>query len=447
MPLKYFGTDGIRGKVGTIPMTPDWVVKLGWAVGSVFYGTGSNRIVIGKDTRNSGYMMESALEAGLSAAGVDVCLLGPIPTPGVAYLTKSINAVAGIVISASHNPYYDNGFKFFTSSGNKLSEKTEMEIESLIASPIEIVDPSHIGKAERFENGVNEYASHCKNSVSSSFSLKGLRIVIDAAHGAAYQIAPKIFSDLGAKVITIGVNPDGLNINEQVGSTYPAQLCDEVIKHKADLGIALDGDGDRVIMVNHKGQLVDGDMLTYIIAAGQQRKGILTGGVVGTVMSNLGLERALESLNIPFMRAQVGDRHVSQMLCENDWYLGGESSGHVICRHVLSTGDGIVTALHVLEILVESGLCLLDLYKDVHVCPQVMINVPVNNQSNITGNKNIIKALLRVESQLAGRGRVLLRPSGTEPLVRVMVEGENELEIGQRCKELADIVFAEAELI
>ena len=443
MTRKYFGTDGIRGRVGEFPITPDFVLKLGWAAGRVFAGQGANRVIIGKDTRISGYMFESALEAGLSAAGVDVWLLGPMPTPAIAYLTRTFNACAGIVISASHNPYHDNGIKFFSSRGDKLPDDVELEIERMLDEPLEVVEPDCLGKARRIEDAAGRYIEYCKATVGLGLDLSGLKVVVDGAHGATYHVGPAVFRELGATVDVIGVQPDGLNINKEVGSTHLDALRAEVVAREADLGIAFDGDGDRLMMVDQKGEVVDGDELIYITAAFRRARGELAGGVVGTVMSNLGMEKALSDLSIPFERAAVGDRYVNELLLKKGWQLGGESSGHMICRYVSTTGDGIVSALQVLRAVVETGRSLHDLKSDMTKYPQVMINVRLPEKVDVSVNPAVAEALRAVEARLAGRGRVLLRPSGTEPLIRVMVEGEEYQEVADSCRELADVVEAQ----
>lgn len=440
MTCKYFGTDGIRGRVGEFPVTPEFVLKLGWAAGRVFADQGVNQVLIGKDTRISGYMFESALEAGLSAAGVDIGLLGPMPTPAIAYLTKSLNACAGIVISASHNPYYDNGIKFFSSCGNKLPGKVECDIERMLDEPLEVVESNRLGKAYRIDDATRRYIDYCKATVDSMFDLSGLKMVVDCAHGAAYHAGPVVFRELGSTVDVIGVQPDGLNINHEVGAVHLDALRAKVVAKGADLGIAFDGDGDRLMMVDHKGEVINGDELVYIIAAFRRTRGELTGGVVGTVMSNLGMEKALSALNIPFERAIVGDRHVNEMLLNKGWQLGGESSGHIICRYAATTGDGIISALQVLRVLIETERSLHDLKSDMTKYPQVMINVRLSEKFDVSDNLEIAEAVRSVEKRLAGRGRVLLRASGTEPLIRVMVEGEEYEEVADCSRELADVV-------
>ena len=445
MARKYFGTDGIRGRVGEFPIMPDFMLKLGWAAGRVFARQGKNHVLIGKDTRISGYMFESALEAGLSASGVNVWLLGPMPTPAIACLTHAFNACVGIVISASHNPCHDNGIKFFSSRGDKLPDEIELEIERMLDESLTVVEPGHLGKARRIDDAAERYIKYCKATVDSELELSGLRIVVDGAHGATYHIGPAVFRELGARVDAIGVQPDGLNINQGVGSTHLDALRAEVIARKADLGIAFDGDGDRVMMVDHKGEVVDGDELIYIIAAFRRACGEMTGGVVGTVMSNLGMEKALANLGIPLERAAVGDRYVNELLLKKDWQLGGESSGHIICRHVSTTGDGIVSALQVLRAVVKTGRSLHDLKSDMDKYPQVMINVRLPEKVDVSVNPVVTEMLRTVKARLAGRGRVLLRPSGTEPLIRVMVEGEEYQEVADTCRELADVVQAQLE--
>ena len=444
MKMKYFGTDGIRGRVGAEPITPDFVMKLGWAAGRVFArqqkGHRHSKIIIGKDTRISGYMFESALEAGLVAAGVDVALIGPMPTPAVAYLARTFQADAGIVISASHNPYYDNGIKFFSADGTKLPDELEQEIEQQLEEAMTCVDSSQLGKVQRISDAAGRYIEFCKSTVPARFSLRGLKIVVDCAHGATYHVAPAVFSELGAEVKAIGVEPNGLNINEFVGSTSPKKLQETVLLEKADLGIAFDGDGDRVLMVDHRGELLDGDELLYIIARDQQRTRGECRGVAGTLMTNLGMELALRDLNIPFGRANVGDRYVVQMMKDNGWNLGGESSGHIVCTDVTTTGDGIIAALKVLFAAVSTGSTLHQLKSGVAKFPQTMINVRVPQRINLGGHDGIQQASREVEQRLQGRGRVLLRASGTEPVIRVMVEGEDGSLVKSLAEELAAVV-------
>ena len=440
MARKYFGTDGIRGRVGDHPVTADFMLKLGWAAGRVLGTSGCSRVIIGKDTRISGYMFESALEAGLSAAGVDVRLLGPMPTPAIAYLTRTLHACAGIVISASHNSYVDNGIKFFSSEGTKLPEEVELAIEAELDKAMVTVESHNLGKAERVPDAAGRYIEFCKSTIPLTLSLKGLKIVVDCANGATYQVAPSVFDELGAEVVAIGTDPDGLNINQDCGSTQPDLLTEIVLDHKADLGVALDGDGDRVIMVDHKGNLVDGDELLFIIAMSRQREGTLNGGVVGTLMSNLGLEHALQSHDISFSRANVGDRYVLELLKKNSSLLGGESSGHIICLDRTTTGDGIVSALQILAAMVKSGKSLYDLKAGMKKYPQRMINVPVSKKVNLDNSAVVQDAVKSAEQRLAGKGRVLLRSSGTELLVRVMVEGEDAQQVSDEADQLAAVV-------
>lgn len=441
---KYFGTDGIRGRVGVPPITADFVMKLGWAAGRVLArGSKSKpKVLIGKDTRVSGYMFESALEAGLSAAGVDIHLLGPMPTPGIAYLTRTFHAQAGIVISASHNAFDDNGIKFFSGAGTKLADAVEFEIEQELDKPFETVSSRELGKAHRVVDAAGRYIEFCKSTVAGGIDLSGLKIVVDCAHGATYHIAPDVLEELGAQVIAIGVQPDGFNINEKYGATAPEQLQKAVLEHGAQVGIALDGDGDRLIMVDHLGRVIDGDQLTYVIACHRQRLGKLSGAVVGTQMSNLGLELALRELGLDFKRAAVGDRYILEMLNANGWTVGGESSGHIICLDVTSTGDGIVSALQVLECMLHTGLPLCELAAGMSKFPQKLLNVRLQKREDVTKCAAVQKAIVEVESRLNGEGRVLLRPSGTEPLIRVMVEGREESQVAELAQFLADAVRA-----
>lgn len=441
MSRKYFGTDGIRGRVGQFPITPEFVLKLGWAVGRVFRNAnGHCRILVGKDTRISGYMFESALQAGLSAAGANVMLLGPMPTPAVAYLARTFHAEAGIVISASHNPHYDNGIKFFSGRGTKLPDELELAIESLIDQPMTVVESEHLGKASRINDAAGRYIEFCKGSVPINTDFSGLKIVVDCAHGATYKIAPSVFRELGAEVITIGVQPDGLNINADVGSTHVAALQKTVLEYQADLGIAFDGDGDRVMMIDHTGALVDGDELLFIIATDLQARGLLEGGVVGTLMSNLGLELALSERKIPFVRAQVGDRYVMADMLERGWQLGGENSGHIVCGQQVTTGDGIVAALQVLRALKRKGCSLAQARVGLIKCPQVLINVRTADPSGAVAHPRVQSACEKLSAQMAGQGRVLLRKSGTEPVVRVMVEGSNFAQVQSGAEYLAKVV-------
>lgn len=438
----YFGTDGIRGRVGQGPICPEFVLRLGNAIGRVFArhrdeGKKSPKILIGKDTRISGYMFESSLEAGLVAAGADVLLIGPMPTPAIAYLTRTYRCDAGIVISASHNPYYDNGIKFFCSEGQKLPDDIELAIEAAIDEPLVTVDSAKLGKVQRIEDAGGRYIEFCKSTVPMGFSLSGLKVVVDAAHGATYQVAPAVLKELGAEVIKVGAEPDGLNINDGVGSTSPALLCKTVLEHKADLGIAFDGDGDRVLFVDDNGECLDGDSLLYIIARDRIRTKGKCSGVVGTLMSNLGFELALKEMDVPFARAKVGDRYVKEMMLEKGWQLGGETSGHIICSDVASTGDGVVAALKVLFATVNSGKCLSDLVGELSKFPQIMINVERSRDVELDSDPEIVSAVQAVESELGDGGRVLLRPSGTEPLVRVMVEGEQRDQVEKLAERLA----------
>ncbi|MCY4472302.1 MAG: phosphoglucosamine mutase [Kistimonas sp.] len=437
---KHFGTDGIRGRVGNFPIVPDMMLRLGWAAGRAFGEQGSRRVLIGKDTRLSGYMLESALEAGLSAAGMDIWLLGPMPTPAVAYLTRTFQAGAGIVISASHNLYHDNGIKFFSAQGTKLSDETEAQIESLLDQEPQVVPSEQLGRARRVEDAAGRYIEYCKATVRPQPDLQGLHIVVDASHGAAYQVGPAVFVELGARVDAIGVSPDGMNINKDVGSTHLDTLRAAVRDKGAHLGIAFDGDGDRVLMIDDKGSTVDGDDLLCIIARHWKKQGELEGGVVGTVMSNLGLEKAMTEAGIPFVRTGVGDRHVNARLQELGWQLGGEASGHLICRRLSTTGDGIVAALQVLRVMVQTGLSLADLHAGMVKYPQRMINVRTTATSDWQSSAAVRDAVKQAEVMLTGRGRVLVRQSGTEPVVRVMIEGEDSGEVNQCCQALADVV-------
>ncbi|MFP4462461.1 MAG: phosphoglucosamine mutase [Guyparkeria sp.] len=439
---RVFGTDGVRGAVGQYPMTPEFVLKLGWAAGKVLGDHGRRRVLIGKDTRVSGYMFESALESGFSAAGVDVRLLGPMPTPAIAYLTRTLRASAGVVISASHNPFYDNGVKFFSANGEKLPDAVEDDIQSLLDRDLEVIDNRRLGKADRIGDAAGRYIEFCKSTVPIGMSLAGLRIVVDCAHGATYQVAPRVFSELGAEVEVIGAEPDGFNINEGVGSTHPGPLQTAVRESGADLGIAFDGDGDRVVMVDADGAIRDGDELLYVIAAGRVEQGY-AGGVVGTLMSNLGLERAIEALGRPFLRAKVGDRYVHEALKREHWLLGGESSGHLLCLDRHSTGDGIVAALQVLAEMSRRERSLAELLAPMTVLPQTLVNVRIERPVSLE-DPVVVDAVAAAERELAGRGRVLLRPSGTEPLIRVMVEGESSEQVRAVAEGLAEVVRGHA---
>jgi len=442
MKRNYFGTDGIRGKVGEFPITPEFMLKLGWAAGTVLGRTGYGKVVIGKDTRISGYMFESALEAGLSAAGLDILLLGPMPTPGIAYLTRTLHADAGIVISASHNPFEDNGVKFFSGQGTKLPDEVESAIEAELDKPMEMVASSRLGKAQRVSDAAGRYIEFCKSTFPYQSDLKGLKLVVDCANGATYHIAPNVFRELGANVSMLATQPDGLNINVGCGSTHPEELQRAVVESEADLGIALDGDGDRLIMVDHRGEIVDGDELLYIIARERQQNGQRVSGVVGTLMTNLGVEHAFDAAGIPFVRAKVGDRYVMEQLLARGWQIGGESSGHIICLDRTTTGDGIVSALQVLSAMRHEGRSLADLKAGMHKYPQVLINVRMGRKVDVSSMPEVQSAVREAESQLGRRGRVLLRPSGTEPLVRVMVEGEDGVQVEKIAHQLAEHVSA-----
>ncbi|CAH0526777.1 phosphoglucosamine mutase [Vibrio hippocampi] len=439
---RYFGTDGVRGKVGQYPITPDFVLKLGWAAGRVLAKQGTQKVIIGKDTRISGYMLESALEAGLSAAGLKAIFTGPLPTPAVAYLTQTFRAEAGIVISASHNPYYDNGIKFFSSEGTKLPDAIELAIEAELDKDIECVDSASLGKASRLTDAAGRYIEFCKSTFPHHLSLDGLRIVVDCAHGATYKIAPAVFSELGAEVITMGAEPNGTNINDKVGATDVAAIQARVVEEKADLGLAFDGDGDRIMMVDHLGNKIDGDQIAYIIARDALRRGELKGGVVGTLMTNLGMENGLKKLGIPFARAAVGDRYVMELLKQNDWRIGAENSGHVILLDKVTTGDAIVAALQVLVSVIDAKMSLNELASGMTLYPQVLINVRFSGDANPLEAETVKQAVQSVEEQLGDSGRVLLRKSGTEPLLRVMVEGENQEQVQSCAQYIADIVTA-----
>lgn len=437
---KYFGTDGIRGKVGESIITPDFVLKLGWAAGKVLAKQGTKKVIIGKDTRISGYMLESALEAGLAAAGLQATFTGPMPTPAVAYLTQTFRAEAGIVISASHNPYYDNGIKFFSSAGTKLPDDIELAIEAELDKPITCVESAELGKAVRLNDAAGRYIEFCKSTFPHRLNLSGLKIVIDCAHGATYHIAPSVFKELGAEVIAIGCEPNGININAEVGATDVRALQTKVLEVKADFGIAFDGDGDRVIMVDELGNKVDGDQIAYIIARDALRRGELKGGVVGTLMTNMGMEIALKNLGIPFVRSAVGDRYVMEKLLENNWLIGAENSGHVILLDKVTTGDAIVAGLQVIASIVDSGMTLKELCDGMTMFPQVLENVRFSGDTNPLESEAVIAAQAAVEAKLAGNGRVLLRKSGTEPLLRVMVEGENAEEVQQYALDIVEAV-------
>ncbi|RFA30566.1 phosphoglucosamine mutase [Alkalilimnicola ehrlichii] len=440
MEKRLFGTDGIRGKVGEYPITADCILKLGWAAGRVFAGQGGHKVLIGKDTRVSGYMFESALEAGLSAAGVDIVLLGPMPTPAIAYLTRTLHACAGIVISASHNPHYDNGIKFFSGQGEKLDDETELAIERELDKPLQTVESAELGRVSRLVDAPGRYIEFCKRAVDLSVELNGLKIVVDCANGAAYQVAPAVFDELGADVVRTGAEPDGVNINVDCGSMHTANLQQRVRETNAHVGIALDGDGDRVLMVDERGEVLDGDEILYIIARSRHERGLLAGPVVGTLMSNLGLEQALAGMGVGFKRAKVGDRYVMEMLRDSGGLIGGESSGHIICLDRTTTGDGVVSALQVLEVMAETGRPLHELKQGMTKLPQHMVNVPIARGSDVHASPMIQEAVADVETTLGDAGRVLLRPSGTEPVVRVMVEGADSEQVVALAEQLADAV-------
>ena len=437
---KYFGTDGVRGKVGTYPITPDFALKLGWAAGKVLASQGSKMVLIGKDTRISGYMLESALEAGLAAAGLSAAFTGPMPTPAIAYLTRTFRAEAGIVISASHNPYYDNGIKFFSAKGTKLPDEIEEAIEAMLEQPMDCVESAELGKASRINDAAGRYIEFCKGTFPAHLGLEGYKIVVDCANGATYHIAPNVLRELGAEVIEIGTDPNGLNINEKCGATDVTALQAKVVETKADVGLAYDGDGDRIMMVDHLGNKVDGDQILFIIAREALRSGQLKGGVVGTLMSNMSLEIALKMLGVPFLRANVGDRYVLEKMVENDWTLGGENSGHIIIADKNTTGDGIVASLAVLAAMAQHKLSLNELASAVKLFPQVLINVRFAGGKNPLESDAVKSVAADVEKRLEGKGRILLRKSGTEPLIRVMVECQ-DAELAQQCaEEIAETV-------
>lgn len=437
---KYFGTDGVRGKVGTYPITPDFALKLGWAAGKVLASEGSKMVLIGKDTRISGYMLESALEAGLAAAGLSAAFTGPMPTPAIAYLTRTFRAEAGIVISASHNPYYDNGIKFFSAKGTKLPDEIEEAIEAMLEQPMDCVESSELGKASRINDAAGRYIEFCKGTFPAHLGLEGYKIVVDCANGATYHIAPNVLRELGAEVIEIGTDPNGLNINEKCGATDVTALQAKVVEMKADVGLAYDGDGDRIMMVDHLGNKVDGDQILFIIAREALRSGQLKGGVVGTLMSNMSLEIALKMLGVPFLRANVGDRYVLEKMVENDWTLGGENSGHIIIADKNTTGDGIVASLAVLAAMAQHKLSLNELASAVKLFPQVLINVRFAGGDNPLESDAVKSVAADVEKRLEGKGRILLRKSGTEPLIRVMVECQDATLAQQCAEEIAEAV-------
>ena len=437
---KYFGTDGVRGKVGTYPITPDFALKLGWAAGKVLASQGSKMVLIGKDTRISGYMLESALEAGLAAAGLSAAFTGPMPTPAIAYLTRTFRAEAGIVISASHNPYYDNGIKFFSAKGTKLPDEIEEAIEAMLEQPMDCVESAELGKASRINDAAGRYIEFCKGTFPAHLGLEGYKIVVDCANGATYHIAPNVLRELGAEVIEIGTDPNGLNINEKCGATDVTALQAKVVEIKADVGLAYDGDGDRIMMVDHLGNKVDGDQILFIIAREALRSGQLKGGVVGTLMSNMSLEIALKMLGVPFLRANVGDRYVLEKMVENDWTLGGENSGHIIIADKNTTGDGIVASLAVLAAMAQHKLSLNELASAVKLFPQVLINVRFAGGDNPLESDAVKSVAADVEKRLEGKGRILLRKSGTEPLIRVMVECQDATLAQQCAEEIAEAV-------
>ncbi|WP_133130558.1 phosphoglucosamine mutase [Legionella yabuuchiae] len=439
---KFFGTDGIRGKVGASHINPEFILKLGWAVGRVLANGQRKKVIIGKDTRVSGYMLESALEAGLSAAGVDVRLLGPMPTPAIAYLTQTLRANAGIVISASHNLFQDNGIKFFSADGSKLPDSLELEIEAEMEKGLQTVSSENFGKAVRVNDAPGRYIEFCKSTIPSMTRLSGLKMVVDCANGATYHIAPNVFSELGADVVAIGDKPDGFNINQGCGSTSPETLQKKVIEMGADVGVALDGDGDRVLMVDAKGQLVTGDQILYLIAKDRLQKGLLHGGVVGTLMSNYGLEKALGDLSIPFIRTQVGDRYVLEALKEQDWKIGGESSGHIVCLDKTTTGDGIIAALQVLTMMIKQEQALDSLCVGVTLLPQSLINLKTSNAVKLASDPNVLSCVEALNNALHGEGRVLLRPSGTEPVLRVMVEGLEQDIVQKQAEQLGQEIMS-----
>ncbi|TPH25311.1 phosphoglucosamine mutase [Haemophilus haemolyticus] len=437
---KYFGTDGVRGKVGSYPITPDFALKLGWAAGKVLASQGSKMVLIGKDTRISGYMLESALEAGLAAAGLSAAFTGPMPTPAIAYLTRTFRAEAGIVISASHNPYYDNGIKFFSAKGTKLPDEIEEAIEVMLEQPMDCVESAELGKASRINDAAGRYIEFCKGTFPAHLGLEGYKIVVDCANGATYHIAPNVLRELGAEVIEIGTDPNGLNINEKCGATDVTALQAKVVETKADVGLAYDGDGDRIMMVDHLGNKVDGDQILFIIAREALRSGQLKGGVVGTLMSNMSLEIALKMLGVPFLRANVGDRYVLEKMVENDWTLGGENSGHIIIADKNTTGDGIVASLAVLAAMAQHKLSLNELASAVKLFPQVLINVRFAGGENPLESDAVKSVAADVEKRLEGKGRILLRKSGTEPLIRVMVECQDATLAQQCAEEIAEVV-------
>ncbi len=447
MTRKFFGTDGVRGCVGDPPITPDFILKLGYAAGIVLASSSSNSkpaVLIGKDTRVSGYMLESALEAGFSAAGCDVLLVGPMPTPGVAFLTRALRLSAGVMISASHDPYDDNGIKFFSGDGKKLPDDVEMAIEAALDAPLACKPSSALGKARRVVDASGRYLEFCKNTFPSDLNLRGLKIVVDSAHGAAYDIAPKLFRELGADVVAIGNTPNGFNINDAVGATHPAALSAKVLESHADIGVSLDGDADRLVMCDASGALFDGDQLLFAIIKDRQSRGALHGGVVGTFMTNLAFEKQMARMNVPFARAKVGDRYVLEMLAEKGWECGGENSGHILCLDKHTTGDGMISALQVLAAISRSQTSLTDFTKELVMYPQILINIRTKSKFDFAKSPAVVAAANDAEKALAGTGRVLLRASGTEPLMRVMVEGENRALVTTLAEKIAGAVKANA---
>lgn len=446
MSESLFGTDGVRGRVGSEPITPQTVMKLGWAAGCVFSRSGSgSKVLIGKDTRISGYLLESALEAGFASAGVDVSLIGPIPTPGIAYLTLISRACAGVVISASHNPYYDNGIKIFSAEGTKLNDKLVAQIDDLMRQPMKCAESVDIGRAERFTGAHDRYIEYCKSTLPAKLSLAGIRIVVDCANGAAYEVAPRILDELGADLVAIANQPDGFNINQRCGSTHLDKLAASVVEQSASIGIALDGDADRVLLIDETGRKVDGDQILYLIARYRHDMDTLEGGVAGTLMTNLGLELALKNMSIPFVRTRVGDRYVHEALIEKGWLLGGEASGHVICLDKASTGDGIVVALEVLQIMLQTGKPLSELVAGMEIYPQKMINVRVQgcDAKDLVTSKTVAVAVVEAEQEMGDNSRVVLRPSGTEPLIRVMIESKQPEHVERLTQQIADVVAQE----
>jgi len=443
MNKKIFGTDGIRGKVGSSYIHPEFMLKLGWAFGRVLGTAQGRKVLIGKDTRVSGYMFESALEAGLSAAGIDVRLLGPMPTPAIAYLTQTFRACAGIVISASHNRYEDNGIKFFDANGGKLPDEMELAIEAELKKPFDLAQANLLGKASRIPDASGRYVEFCKSSIPSLTRLNGLKIVLDCAHGATYRVAPNVFRELGAEVIVIGDKPNGFNINQECGSTHPQELRRQVLAMQADVGIAFDGDGDRVLMIDHQGQVINGDGVLYLILRERMAKNRLQGGIVGTLMTNMALEIKLKEMQVPFLRTQVGDRFVLSELKKQGWKIGGESSGHIVCLDKTSTGDGIIASLQVLSFMVHEQKSLAELMQGIHFYPQILCNIPTRDAQKLLNDPVFTQEIERHERALSTRGRILVRPSGTEPLVRVLLEGESLEELNMRQQEIEHAISKE----